>query len=247
MRKSRFLSALAARPNLTGALLTGLAGFALTPWDWRLSTKALIGWDVCVLVYLGLMVVTMNRRVTAADMTRRSARLDQGRGVVLVMNVLATVVALAAVAVEAVLTKHDPSIAPAWRAGFSALTVILSWLFVHTVFAIHYAHDFYGRACDVRRADLVVDEDATGTVKDGGGREDPNARRAGLLFPGGDDTPDYWDFVHFAFVIGVASQTADVQIESKSIRRIVTVHGIIAFVFNTGIVALGVNFAASLF
>ena len=69
----------------------------------------------------------------------------------------------------------------------------------------------------------------------------------GLLFPGDEKDPGYWDFVHFAFVIGVANQTADVQIASTSVRRLVTWHGIVAFVFNTVILALSINATASLF
>ena len=72
-------------------------------------------------------------------------------------------------------------------------------------------------------------------------------RRGGLIFPGGDKTPDYWDFIHFAYVIGVANQTADVQIESRAIRRLVTIHGVVAFLFNTVVLALSINLAASLF
>ena len=68
----------------------------------------------------------------------------------------------------------------------------------------------------------------------------------GLAFPG-DEPPDYWDFLHFSVVIGVASQTADVAFTAKSLRRIGTAHGVVAFVFNTVILALTINIAASLF
>ncbi|MBS0385382.1 MAG: DUF1345 domain-containing protein, partial [Proteobacteria bacterium] len=76
-------------------------------------------------------------------------------------------------------------------------------------------------------------------------QSDNNEARGGLIFPG-DLDPNFWDFLHFGLVIGVANQTADVQISSKAIRNIVTVHGIIAFVFNTVILALAINFAASM-
>ena len=103
-------------------------------------------------------------------------------------------------------------------------TVALSWLFTHLIFATHYAHEYY-----------APDED--------------DCERAGLLFPAHreEEKPDFWDFVHFALVIGVANQTADVQIRSRGIRRIVTIHGIVAFLFNTVILAISINFAASLF
>jgi uncharacterized membrane protein len=100
------------------------------------------------------------------------------------------------------------------------VTVALSWLFVHVIFAFHYAHVFY----------------SPGEKGD----------RGGLLFPGDDPEPDYWDFLHFSLIIGVASQTADVQITDRGIRRTSTVHSLTAFVFNTVVVALTVNMAVGL-
>jgi uncharacterized membrane protein len=99
-----------------------------------------------------------------------------------------------------------------------AAALLLSWLFMNTLFALHYAHQFYGD--DARRQ-----------------------RRGGLEFPGRDD-PDYWDFVYFAIVIGMTFQVSDVQITSRSIRRTVLVHGLVAFAFNVVIIALSVNVVA---
>jgi uncharacterized membrane protein len=100
----------------------------------------------------------------------------------------------------------------------ATLTIALSWATVHTTFALHYAHDYYR-----------------------------GARPGGLQFPRGDqqDHADYWDFVYFSFVIGMTAQVSDVGITDKTIRRTATVHGIISFVFNTALVALMVNIAAS--
>ena len=86
----------------------------------------------------------------------------------------------------------------------------------HTIFALHYAHDFY----------------------------DESAGR-GLAFPRGDKEPDYWDFVYFSFVIGMTSQVSDVSVTSKQIRRTVAAHGVVSFVFNAALLALTVNIAAS--
>jgi uncharacterized membrane protein len=98
------------------------------------------------------------------------------------------------------------------------VTIALSWAVVHTAFALHYAHDYYRG------------------VKPGG-----------LQFPSGDphDHADYWDFVYFSFVIGMTAQVSDVGITDKIIRRTATAHGIISFVFNTALLALMVNIAAS--
>ncbi|WP_439371935.1 DUF1345 domain-containing protein [Bradyrhizobium sp. PMVTL-01] len=97
-------------------------------------------------------------------------------------------------------------------------TIVLSWAAVHTTFALHYAHDYYR-----------------------------NAKPGGLQFPSGDkeDHADYWDFVYFSFVIGMTAQVSDVGITDKTIRRTATAHGIVSFIYNTALLALTVNIAAS--
>jgi uncharacterized membrane protein len=102
--------------------------------------------------------------------------------------------------------------------ALATVTIALSWATVHTTFALHYAHEFYR-----------------------------GAKPGGLDFPKGheDEDPDYWDFVYFSFVIGMTAQVSDVGVTNKTIRRTATVHGIISFVFNTALVALMVNIAAS--
>ena len=102
--------------------------------------------------------------------------------------------------------------------ALATLTIALSWAAVHTTFALHYAHEFY-----------------RGT------------KPGGLQFPSGDqhEDADYWDFVYFSFVIGMTAQVSDVGITDKTIRRTATAHGIISLIFNTALVALMVNIAAS--
>ncbi len=95
-------------------------------------------------------------------------------------------------------------------------TVVLSWTFTHTIFALHYAHEFYG-----------VGE-----------------HKNGLRFPG-DGQPDYWDFVYFAFVIGMTFQVSDVAVPHKSVRRTVVAHGALSFFFTTAVISVTVNIAAS--
>jgi uncharacterized membrane protein len=97
-------------------------------------------------------------------------------------------------------------------------TIALSWAAVHTTFALHYAHDYYR-----------------------------HTKPGGLQFPSGDahDHADYWDFVYFSFVIGMTAQVSDVGITDKTIRRTATAHGIVSFIYNTALLALTVNIAAS--
>jgi uncharacterized membrane protein len=94
---------------------------------------------------------------------------------------------------------------------------VLSWVFIHTIFALHYAHDYYGEY---------------------------GAKQSGLNFPG-DEPPDYWDFVYFSFVIGMTSQVSDVAVAGRPIRRTVIAHGVVSFFFNVALLALMVNLAAS--
>jgi uncharacterized membrane protein len=100
----------------------------------------------------------------------------------------------------------------------ATVTIALSWAAVHTTFALHYAHDYYR-----------------------------GAKPGGLQFPSGDehDHADYWDFVYFSFVIGMTAQVSDVGITDRIIRRTATAHGIVSFIYNTALVALMVNIAAS--
>jgi uncharacterized membrane protein len=96
--------------------------------------------------------------------------------------------------------------------------VVLSWMFIHTVFAFHYAHGYYANQ---------------------------SSGEGCLDFPA-TEKPVYWDFLYFSFVIGMTAQVADVQTKTVAMRKLVLVHGVIAFFFNTAILALGVNLAASL-
>ena len=100
----------------------------------------------------------------------------------------------------------------------ATVTIALSWAAVHTTFALHYAHEYY---C--------------------------GHKPGGLQFPSGDqhENADYWDFVYFSFVIGMTAQVSDVGITDKTIRRTATAHGIASFIYNTALLALTVNIAAS--
>ena len=182
-------------------------------------SRLALGWDIGVGLFLIVSVFKLRRARSTDDIRRRAAALDQAGGAVLPLALFAAVASIAVVVGEAVRVAGDSQ-----QAGGAAVlalaTVALSWTFVHLIFALHYAHAFYA---------------AAGKGKDQGG----------LAFPGGED-PDYWDFLHFSLIIGVALQTADIQILDRKLRRTVTVHSVTAFLFNTVIVALTVNLAVGL-
>jgi uncharacterized membrane protein len=130
------------------------------------------------------------------------------------------VLALTAVAAFATLGAIVGELGPDHRSAgnlaFALLTITLSWAAIHTTFALHYAHEYYR-----------------------------GERAGGLAFPGDEREPDYWDFVYFSFVVGMTAQVSDVGITSRVIRRTATAHGIASFIFNTALLALTVNIAAS--
>lgn len=205
--------------SLAIAIAVGLA----TPGDWRWPVRVASGWDAGVAVFLVITAIRLIRTRSTDQIRRRAADLDDAGTAVLPLSLLAALASIAIVVGEA--ATATPS-----HAGVTAAlvlsTVALSWCFIHLIFAEHYAHGFYGPA------------DTSTAAK-------ARKQRGGLIFPG-EDEPDYWDFIHFSLIIGVASQTADIQIADRGLRQISSIHSITAFVFNTVILALAVNFAVSL-
>ncbi|KAA2244026.1 DUF1345 domain-containing protein [Salinarimonas soli] len=206
-----------ARPRLLAALGLGLVLFLLLPDEWRPATRALVAWCAALVVYLTL-AAHMITRADAEDIRARVPLYDQGRYMVLALSVLAALASLAAIVLELAHAKGGGG-AGALHLLLAAATVGLSWTFMHVMFALHYAHDFYAP-------------------------EHTDAAR-GLVFP---KTPEplYPDFVYFSFVIGCACATADVEITSRRVRMAAMAHGVLSFVFNTAIVALTINIAAGL-
>jgi uncharacterized membrane protein len=184
------------------------------PEDYRPVSRLLAGWDAGIALYLILVSVMIFR--SNADHVRREAELqDEGRIVIPILTVTAAMASLGAI----VFWLRTASEAQADQPSILALlflTTLLSWLFIHVMFAMHYAHEYYAVH---RRA--------------GGG----------LHFPGTSD-PDYFDFIYFAFCIGTSSAVSDVGITSRTIRKTVTAHGMVSFIFNVTLIALTVSIAA---
>lgn len=218
-------STFANRPRLLSAIAVGAAVGAalyLVPNDLRPSTRAIYAWDAGCVVFISSTLVLMASQ-TEAQMRQRAARQDEGRGIILGLVTIAAAASLAAIAIELSLAKDAPGWERAWRVALSMITVALSWFVAQLIYALHYAHEYYGAV-----------------------EGKPKATRGGLAFLG-DEPPDYWDFLHFSVVIGVAAQTADIAFTSKALRRVGTFHSIFAFTYNTVVLALTVNLAAGLF
>jgi len=209
-----FVRVIRARPRLFVSAAIGVAVMILAPSRWWLSTRLLIGWDIGVALYLAAVY----QLVATADQTRirRWAAIeDEGRVGILILTVAAALASLGAII--ALLGRAQGNHRDALQLSLATITILLSWGFIHTIFALHYAHEFYGER---------------------------GGKKSGLSFPN-DENPDYWDFVYFSFVIGMTSQVSDVAVASKPIRRTVTAHGIVSFLFNAALLALTVNIAAS--
>jgi uncharacterized membrane protein len=206
------------------AALAGAAAVALwlIPNPLQATTRGLIAWDVLTASF-AIIVFAVARGLTPEEMAAHAAEQDEGRGLILAVSLASTAASLVAIWQELGVARTQAGPVQQALVGFAFLTVALSWLFMHLVFAAHYAHEYYAP-------------------------DEADSIREGLLFPGADEAkPDFWDFLHFSLVIGVAMQTADIQIRSRALRRIVTVHGVLSFLFNTIILAISINFAAGLF
>jgi len=184
---------------------------ALLGLPWRIATRLLVGWDAAVALYLVLTYRVM-ADASVARIRERAAIVDEGATALLILTPAAALASLVAVVIE---LGHAPSLT---QITLAIRTIVLSWAFMHSIFALHYAHEFYGE-----------------------GRDDSIG---GLIFPGKDD-PDYWDFLYYSLVVAMTAQVSDVQITSKTIRRLTTLHGAISFFFNATVLALTVNIVSS--
>lgn len=217
-----------SRPHITQSVVIGAVVWtvlASVPMHLRWSTLSILAWDLAAAWFLGSMLLQNLPRRTAADIRATAAKQDEGRGLTLALVLIPSLVSLASVAAELGLAKGEHGWVRLARVSLAGASVALSWFMVQLIFALHYAHGFYAAPRE--------------SAPDGG------LQVGGLRFPGTDE-PDYWDFIHFAVVIGAAAQTADIAFDSRAMRRIGTVHTLVAFGFNTIVLALSINLLASL-
>jgi uncharacterized membrane protein len=203
-------------------LISVVVGIAVTlslaTTDWYTATKLLLGWDIGVALYLAL-IYQLVATCGIDEIRRRAAEDDEGALALLILTGLSGLAIMGAIIAELGIAKVSGQPRSGLGVTLAMATIVVSWAFVHTIFALHYAHEYYGE-----RGDHAI---------------------GGLTFPG-RQSPDYWDFVYFSLVIAMTSQVSDVVITSKVIRRIVTVHGVLAFFFNVAVFALTVNIVSNL-
>ncbi len=219
-KHSAFLRVVHARPRLFIAAAVAIACAGLLPLSVARHpiTRALIAWNAGTCLHVVLAAVMMTRS-TEQHMRRRALLQDDGQFAILVLVIVASVASLVAIAGQLNMVKQVQGTVRYLHVALAGLTVVSSWAFIQVMFALHYAHDYYAAT----------------------GRGEP----APLQFPG-NEQPIYGDFFYFAAVIGTSGQTADVSLASSAMRRIGAAHCILAYLFNTTVLALLINAGAGL-
>lgn len=211
---ARFVAPLRRRARLVVGVVAGFAAWAVASRA-GVPAPGLIGWDVGGLIYLvGLWHLFLS--TDEAELRRHAGDEDEKLGIILALLVAAVGVSVAALLV--VLADAQPDDGASRIVAL--VTLLISWTLLHSVYTLHYAHDFFGK----------------------GGDGKP---RGGLDFPGSPPS-SYLDFVYFAFCIGATFQVSDVDATSLRLRRVIVVHAVLSFLFNTVILALAINMAAAI-
>jgi uncharacterized membrane protein len=205
------------RPRLLVSIAVGVGTMLLLPQTLRPMLRAVIGWDTGIILDLALLLVA-TLGTPAAKAQQQLGREDPARWVFLTLMAGAawfSMFALLGLLHDAHATSGHLSLELTLLAG---VTILLSWAFAHTAFAVHYAHDYY------------LDKAAE--------------RPSGLIFPGTGTEHDFGDFLYFSFVVGMTCQVSDVQVATRFWRRLVLAHGVVSFLFNTVVLALCINLLA---
>lgn len=209
-----------SRPRLLAGIVVGFIVWLLMPRSLRPTTAALIGWDAGVLTYLGL-AAHLFLTEAPEKMPANAEAQEEGERTIFAITLAVVVASFVAIGSQFAIVKDEQGAFHTLYVGLIALTLFASWMMTHVTFAFRYAHAFYA-------------DDRGGPGVDGG-----------LEFPS-EIEPDYMDFFYFSLVLGMTFQVSDVQITSRKLRRVATMHGLLSFLFNTVILALTINIAAGL-
>ena len=221
LRGGAFFNTFARRPRLLIGLALGVAAFVLAPWSLREATRALIGWNVGAWAFIAL-VAHMMLTSTEDSIRNHAAQEDETPVALLMIAVFTATAAMAAIVWELGPVKDMKGANKALHLALVGATILSSWAFMHLMFALHYAAQYY--------------------FEDGSGDD---GVRGGFVFPQ-CAAPGWGEFCYEAFTIGCACATADVNLTSRGSRVICLLQSIIAFFFNTIILALTINIGAGM-
>ncbi|HEY4214894.1 MAG TPA: DUF1345 domain-containing protein [Steroidobacteraceae bacterium] len=202
--------------KLTLSVIAGIAGFFLAPAHWSTVADVLTGWNAGVLFFFVILVVRM-RGLSSDQLRAHYKEDDPSAPLILLFVVVAALLSLVAIVALLATLKQTHGAERTEHVALATLTIVNSWLLVPTMFTLHYADLYYSVA----------------------------AEKAPLDFPK-TPHPVIWDFAYFSFTISAACQTADVATTHVGIRRLVTVHTLISFLFNASILGFAINVSAGL-
>jgi len=211
-----------AHKRLAAGLIVVAVVAALLPGSLPVSVRLAAAWDLGVVFFLAFTWWVVEK-CPPQGMRQTVLENDQGRVGVLLLVLAAIAASVAAIFFLLEKPQAAGTTPPPLHVALAVATIVCSWFMTHVMFALHYAHRFY------RDDPATPARDATG----------------GLKFPG-TEAPHYWDFIYFAFVIGMTSQVSDVQVTSYAMRSLVLWHGVLSFGFYTVVLALSINIVAGL-
>lgn len=203
-----------------GALI-GLVVFVIAPHlGAPASSRALIAWDGGALVYL-ILTWRLFLTATGEEVRCRAGNEDETPWGLLTLVIGAIISSLGGIVLALIAAKHDSPAQQNLVSGLAVLTLVVSWVMLQTVFTLHYAHRHFG------------DVDNDGVIN------------GGFNFPG-EPAETYLDFVYLSFCIGATFQVSDTSVERATLRNLITTHGAVAYLYNTAILALGINILSGL-
>jgi uncharacterized membrane protein len=203
-------------PRLWISIVVGAALFGFLPHEWSILSRVLVCWNCGVALFLGLILFWMTR-LSADQICDKYIEEDESGPFILVIVVLAAMLSLVAIIDPLTTIKQVSGMVRASHFALAAVTLVNSWVLVPLMFTTHYADRFYS-----------VDK-----------------LHRPLRFPD-TEMPVFWDFAYFSFTISAACQTSDVSTTNSDIRRIVTAHTLISFLFNAAILGFAINVTAGL-
>lgn len=216
-----FVSKLRAVTSLFICLgLAALCYVLVSLWGIEILTRIMFTWDVFSLSMLAVSWLTFFH--TECINIRKEAKQQDESKVTIFIIVLASVLLSLLSVFILINQQNEAMIQKDMHVPVSIVGVVLSWFLLHTIFTLRYAHMFYS-------------ENKSKPVVDAGGLDFGEMRE-----------PDYLDFAYFSFVIGMTFQVSDIRVVSRTIRRLVLLHGILSFIYNTSIIALFINIIAGI-